>query len=178
MESGTTRCTTTSTSGTSTATQSASLGFVYAPAQTSSSHRARCAKPNSAPYCPASASACLRAACTERQLLSCLNSHCPAISPRAELLNYASAGGLREVPNETYKMERTHQGMRCAGVQDCAVRMWDLRSMNCEGLLETPARSAIAFDQQVNRLDHENCKHQEHPWYSCSCTSMRDVWNS
>lgn len=27
--------------------------------------------------------------------------------------------------------------------------MWDLRSMSCEGLLETPARSAVAFDQQV-----------------------------
>ncbi|CAL5218819.1 g548 [Coccomyxa viridis] len=32
--------------------------------------------------------------------------------------------------------------------EDCAVRMWDLRSMNCEGLLETPAKSAVAFDQQ------------------------------
>ena len=33
--------------------------------------------------------------------------------------------------------------------QDCAVRMWDLRANKCEGLMETPTRSAIAFDQQV-----------------------------
>ncbi len=29
------------------------------------------------------------------------------------------------------------------------MRMWDLRANKCEGLMETPTRSAIAFDQQV-----------------------------
>ena len=51
----------------------------------------------------------------------------------------------------TSSIQPVHQGMRGAGMQDCAVRMWDLRSMSCEGLLETPAKSAVAFDQQVDR---------------------------
>ena len=29
------------------------------------------------------------------------------------------------------------------------MRMWDLRANKCEGILQTPTKSAIAFDQQV-----------------------------
>ncbi len=61
-------------------------------------------------------------------------------------------------------------------LQDCAVRMWDLRSINCEGLLETPARSAIAFDQQVKtarfiKIVQVRGKHK----CSCGSTGVRGV---
>ena len=36
------------------------------------------------------------------------------------------------------------------------MRMWDLRANKCEGLMETPTRSAIAFDQQVASC-HASC---------------------
>ncbi len=33
--------------------------------------------------------------------------------------------------------------------QDRQCRIWDLRANRCEGLMEAPSQSCVAFDQQV-----------------------------
>lgn len=86
------------------------------------------------------------------QLVRCPDSDRPATSPRAKLQLVAE--GHRGSASRGIRDKNMYsEAVRCAVLQDCAVRMWDLRSMNCEGLLETPAKSAVAFDQQVRPPD-------------------------